>query len=1030
MNPRDPRKPRSGHSDPVHELLGVSRVSGPRAILGLGDGGIDSDILDASLRTRLRAIHGQADQFEVATIQEACRVVEAAASALRSSTSPSRSSRSSLPPLRPADGSDQVPVTPPKPVGPIASRVKSREAELDTPEPLRANRRPAPVKPTPRVTEAHLTPFDRLVLSVLVAGGGWNSRTRGIIAGMAAQVGLDAPTLRRVVEGLAGFMRDRGSEGTIGETAMVPAPIMRNPSRVESAVLRVSDGITREFRGDSAASRLRLTILFASLAIFFGAVLIIVLTAPSPGVRDIETRRLAAEEAIANREAEAILGGSGAEIDGTYRATPSLREGVTLPAKFPRPPMFRGDGRPDASVFRLERMPAMMDEALQMALQLELDPAKLSERRASAWLDVVATGAETWPLMPADDRLRMVTAILEVFGHAEDDAVAGRLLAAFEVEPSAPLRTPIDVWVRSFKAGMLGLMVATPALPESVRGPARQMIDESLAGSSGRNVQGGPFAALAGRALDRMASPLVEMIGVSEESLVKDCWERWFDANRILRRDAGLQSSVLIALETLLQHARSLAVQGIASDVLGRLLYEVDWTAAGPDPEGLRATYSRWMLDQGIPATNLWVLASLLDGTGRAGWFRPEFVPDPEEGMSDRRRVQKLADAAWPESVGPLARGDFIPIEPQTLEEFDARLVDVAELVDLANSPVQRLAALVAAERLATAAALLALERRSDADAAIGDVLDQVMTGNVGVDLDPLPRPRQMANDGQWSQAWREAGSDQQLRRDLIAALRRNSIAGDLGPKDAEIFVNQVWRGPTQIRNDARAAALEIFGRGAVVAVELLDTADRASRNESTLAFIEAFTGVPMPNARSEDAEARIRAALAMHALSLLDLERNFVDQLAEVVGVIVRTRAEARLPVEPMSGRREPEDLAAMAADGVRRAATALFLASPPSVTLEEIDRRRIARRGLVANGIQGLVAEHVAELEFLGFLIAAEVPSKRSEVRELLLEAAIARSVAPGGLEQAALEALAIARMERLRFVPRDTDPLGASG
>ncbi|MDG2021728.1 MAG: hypothetical protein P8J59_07240, partial [Phycisphaerales bacterium] len=264
----------------------MSRVSGPRAILGLGQGDIDADILDASLRTRLRAIHGQADQFEVATIQEACRVVEAAASALRSSVSPSRSP---LPPVRLPKAPTEPSVTPPKPEGPIASRVKPKGVESDSSETTRSSRRSVPVKPTPRVTEAHLTPFDRLVLSVLVAGGGWNSRTRGIIAGMAAQVGLDAATLRRVVEGLAGFMRDKGSEGTIGETAMVATPILRNPSRIESAVLRVSDGITREFRGDSAASRLRLTILFGSLAIFFGAILVIVLTAPSPGVRNIET---------------------------------------------------------------------------------------------------------------------------------------------------------------------------------------------------------------------------------------------------------------------------------------------------------------------------------------------------------------------------------------------------------------------------------------------------------------------------------------------------------------------------------------------------------------------------------------------------------------------------------------------------------------------------------------------------------------------------------------------------------------------
>ena len=46
MIPKGPRKRGAGSSDPVHELLGVSRVSGPRAILGLGQGDIDADILE------------------------------------------------------------------------------------------------------------------------------------------------------------------------------------------------------------------------------------------------------------------------------------------------------------------------------------------------------------------------------------------------------------------------------------------------------------------------------------------------------------------------------------------------------------------------------------------------------------------------------------------------------------------------------------------------------------------------------------------------------------------------------------------------------------------------------------------------------------------------------------------------------------------------------------------------------------------------------------------------------------------------
>ena len=56
--------------------------------------------------------------------------------------------------------------------------------------------------------------------------------------------------------------------------------------------------------------------------------------------------------------------------------------------------------------------------------------------------------------------------------------------------------------------------------------------------------------------------------------------------------------------------------------------------------------------------------------------------------------------------------------------------------------------------------------------------------------------------------------------------------------------------------------------------------------------------------------------------------------------------------------------------------------------------------------------------------------MPSKRAEVSGLLTSAALARSDAPSVLEQAALEAVAIAAMDRLRFIARDLDPLGDSG
>ena len=1003
MTPIHPRRP---GSDPVADLLGASRAAGPRSLLGLGSGSIDADVLEAALRTRKRAVRGRADRYPAKAVEEACRILDFAAAALREVGEP----EAKLPPVR-----SEAPVAPAsRPDGPIATRPKGTEGNGAS-----NARRRMPVKPTARISEANLTSFDRLVLSVLVAGGGWNARTRTIIAGLAAQVGLDADKLGRVVEGLAGFMRDHGSADTIGETAMVATPRPAAPGRVEAAMVRVSDGITREFRGESAGSRIRLAFIFGGLAAFFGAVLVIVLTAPSPGIRDIEQRRLAAEQAIAEREAA----DAAAELDPEHRVIPSVREGVVRPARFARPPMFRGERRPDAAVFQLERVPVMLEEASQLARQLELDPSTLSARRASAWDDVIATAAGTWPLMRPDDRRVYLTAILEVLEQAVDATVADRLSSSFAVDPDAGIDDSIDVWPRGFHAGLLGLAASNPSLPETIRDPARARLDVILAGSTGRNVRGGPFAALAGRALDRTTVPLAGMIGTVDDEVVRDAWERWFDAVDAIRNDARRQAGILLAVETVLRRSTGLAEQGMSSDLLGRLLLELDWTAAGPDPEGVRDAYGRWMLDPSIPAGNLWVLGSLLEGAGRAGWFRPEFVPDPERGMPDRRRVRMLADDVWPDATGSSPRGNLLLIEPGLLASYDLAFVEVESMIERATSPIERLLALAAAERLAMAGALLAAERPEEARALLG----RMGSDEPGVDLDPIPRPRRMGNDGEWADAWRRAGSDQQAKRDLIAALRRNVVAGDLGPEDAAVFVEAVWRGPLAIREAAQAAAIELFNRGPVVAVELLDTSDRASRNEATLAFIEAYTGVSLPGRGMAEAESRIRSALATHAIALLDPDREPIDRLTDVVLKSIAERAGIRSgdADAPVNG-----PPAALTADAARTIATGLFLAASPTVRIEEIDRRRVARRGLVRNEIQGLVAEHVAELEFLGFVVEAEVPSKRAEVAALLASAARARSLTPSVLEQAALEAVAIAGMDRLRFIARDTDPLGESG
>ncbi len=990
----------------VARLLGCTRAAGPRAILGLGDGPIDSDTLEAALATRRRMVQSNASTRGLA--EAAISELEAAAAALRPGATAGRGRSAPVPPIRPTRPS----VTAPPPSGPIAGRPKT------------------PVRPTPRITAAHLTPFDRLVLSILVSGGGWNGRTRVLVAGLAHKAGLDAATLRRVVSGLASFMREQGVAGTFGEVARAehrPAPPPPAPGRLESTVLRVAEGVGREFRGDTRSSFYRLVTLFGLVAVFFGIVLVTALTAPSPVVRDTNIRRQEAEERRTRRLEE-----EAAATDPTHTVVPSTRPGVVRPVAFARPPMLRGDARPETVVLELGRVPSALDDLSQLASRLELDTDELGEGRRARWADAVSLFARTWPGMPADERSRVADAILDVLRFADDPEIADRLLAPLDVDPTAPIRNEFDPWTRAFQSGVLGRIVVDETLPESVREIARRWVSERLPGSDGRHAAGGPFAELGGRTLDVMGAMLVEQAGVMGMELFADSWERWFEAIEAIRRPDARQRALVAALGRVLAVNRGLGNDGPSTDLLGRLVREIDWTAAGPDPESLRDAFRAWMRDSSIDAQALWVLGSVLDGPAGIGWFRPEFVLDPVATPGIRLRV--LADVidAWPEGRTPVAKGELLPVDPDLLALIDRLAAEVAATIRDARTNRELLESLLAAERLALGTTLLSVDRIREAEVVIGQVMAQVDSQDSGIDMPDELSPVVRGNDGEFAQSLKEAGRDAEARAAILDALLADALSGDLGPRDAEALVQEAWRGsPAAVRDVARSVILDGFAGGPNVAVEMLGTVDRAARSEDTAEFIEQYANVTLPSRRDDDWDAAVRRALARHAVALLDTQAVGIDRIADAVGETVLARATARdAGLGSPLMHEDPAASAAAAADSARRVATGLFLAPGGDRSLEDIDRRRLSRRRLAADEVRRLVAEHVAELEYLEFILEARVPIRRDQFRRLLEDAADERAASDSGLRQAAATALRLAELERLRMIDRDTDPLGAAG
>ncbi len=990
----------------VAMLLGCTRAAGPRAILGLGDGPIDPDTLEAALATRRRMVQANASTRGLA--EAAIAELEAAAAALRGATREDGVRSGPVPPIRPA----RPAITAPPPRGPIAGKSKS------------------PVRPVARITAAHLTPFDRLVLSILVSGGGWNGRTRVLVAGLAHQAGLDAATLRRVISGLASFMRQHGVAGTFGEVARAehrPTPPPPVPGRIESTMLRVAEGVGREFLGDTRSSFYRLVTLFGLLAVFFGVVLVTVLTAPSPVVRNTNKQRQKDEALIAQGIKEEAAAG-----DATHTVVPSTRPGVVRPVAFERPPMFRGDSVPESVVFDLGRIPVAVDDLAALSRRLELSVDQFGEGPKAQWADAIGLFGRTWPRMPVDERSRVIESVRQVLRFADAPEIADQLLSAVNVEPLDPIRSEFDPWTRTFQSGLLGEIVVDESLPESVREIARRRVADRLPGSDGRHVAGGPFAALGGRALDLMGSTLTEQAGVLGVDEFEDAWERWFEALDAIRRPDDAQRTLVAMLGRVLAINRGLGNTGPSTDLLGRLVREIDWTAAGPDPESLKDAFRDWMRDSSVDAQALWVLGSVLDGPAGIGWFRPEFVLDPSATTGVRIRVLADVLAAWPESRTPVARGELLPVDSDLLDQLDRLIAEVRAMTRDARSSRALLEAGLAAERLALATTLLSVDRIREAEAVIGQVILQVDSQESGVDIPDELSPVVRGNDGEFAQSLKDAGRDTEAKVIILESLLADSLAGDLGPRDAEALVQEAWRGsPAMVREVARTVVLDGFAGGPNVAVEMLGTVDRAARSEDTAEFIEQYANTTLPSRRDDDWDAAVRRALARHAVALLDAKAIGIDRLAEAIGETVLARATARQAGGGLaSSHEDPAASAAAAADSARLVATGLFLATGGDRSLEELDRRRLSRRRLASDEVRRLVAEHVSELEYLEFILEARVPIRRDEFRAVLEVAADERSASDSGLRQAASTALRMAELERLRMIIRDTDPLGASG
>ena len=95
--------------------------------------------------------------------------------------------------------------------------------------------------PTVRSTGIGITPFDRMILSILVASGGWNAASRGRITGLAALHSVHPKAMTRIMTGLSQVLRD-GDLALPSGSFVADAASARRVSEMEDSAQKLMGG--------------------------------------------------------------------------------------------------------------------------------------------------------------------------------------------------------------------------------------------------------------------------------------------------------------------------------------------------------------------------------------------------------------------------------------------------------------------------------------------------------------------------------------------------------------------------------------------------------------------------------------------------------------------------------------------------------------------------------------------------------------------------------------------------------------------
>ena len=690
-----------------------------------------------------------------------------------------------------------------------------------------------------------LTSLDQSIIAALIAGGGWNSKTRSRLVEIAALNALTVGGLMRILEALGEAAREgngplapqRRADNQPNRT-WTAVPTKKSAfSQAENYLSELTEKITPDLSNPTPVMTLRLAIVFGFLTFFAFILALVILFSDANKKSDV----VAVIPFVEVRQE--IVSPSQHPLYQTY---PTFKE---------RDVEFELVKHAD----QVMMLPELFEQLSKELLQANTAGKQVATSWLQSWADGIRVLSEGWAFSDpylVESLTSQVMKIIEYSSVAQPGILSALAIPPFQVS------NPTSITRRIWHAGILAQLECNPDNPSEIRTLLRNMKMHNVTACEGKDARQ--------QACYEVAKELVSRteFGASYSKV----WEAWILSVQASQTKASSSALFLKTITSFFDASVDVTRESLSRSVIGRLVTEIEWA----NDLAIRDTFLEMYLSPSVPVQNLFLLGNLLESSNNASWVSDASIVQLDDSLETRASRHATLLARWP-----------FEVQSKTME-WNVRLPagfneEVAEdwilsYRSLQTLPVNKPETLAKIRKVNETAVSIWIGRP---DLAIESLKVSFLNEDTPEPFEILHLP---PIDGKWSKSFGRTGANNDARLDRLAELESSSYT-DLGAEDARTLARASI---SNVYSRVRVAATEIvisnFPRSKTVAIALLDELPHAKSKEQIVSLVANLTDAILPDQSDSHWNNEARKALVQHALSAGNETLASLDEVAAVL--------------------------------------------------------------------------------------------------------------------------------------------------